>query len=55
MSAVGVLALTLRCRVVDWSIEDADSTDWVVPLITVRLASCDERRCQRENSLSRIR
>ena len=27
----------------DRSVEDADSTDWVVPPITVRLASCDER------------
>ena len=28
----------------DRSVEDADSTDWVVPLITVHLALCDERR-----------
>ena len=28
----------------DRSVEDTDSTDWVVPPITVRLASCDERR-----------
>ena len=27
----------------DRSVEDADSTDWVVPPITVCLASCDER------------
>ena len=27
----------------DQSVEDADSTNWVVPLITIRLASCDER------------
>ena len=30
--------------VVDQSVEDMDSTDWVVPPITVCLASCDERR-----------
>ena len=29
----------------DRSVEDADSTDWVVPPITIRLASCDEWRC----------
>ena len=28
--------------VVDWSVEDTDSTDWVVPLITICLALCDE-------------
>ena len=28
--------------VVDRSVEDTDSTDWVVPPITVCLASCDE-------------
>ena len=28
----------------DQSVEDADSTNWVVPPITVRLASCDEWR-----------
>ena len=29
--------------VVDQSVEDTDSTDWVVPPITVCLASCDEQ------------
>ena len=27
----------------DQLVEDADSTDWVVPPITVSLALCDER------------
>ena len=30
--------------VMDRLVEDADSTNWVVPLITICLASCDERR-----------
>ena len=29
--------------VMDQSVEDVDSTDWVVPPITVCLASCDEQ------------
>ena len=29
--------------VMDWLVEDVDSTDWAVPLITICLASCDEQ------------
>ena len=30
--------------VMDQSVEDVDSTDWVVPPITICLALCDEQR-----------